>query len=129
MLAIFYSVYNLLLSQIDKLFSFENRFRSDGQVQYNNFLFGILLPIFTEYFIILYNSPFLLTLSIFMYRLDDWLKAGVNCADNIVVVNKESSNSLEDEYLADCNTIVAVQTLFRLVIMLLHLNNIINAIL
>ena len=107
----------------------KNHLRSEGKVHYNNFLFGILLPIFTEYFIILYNSLFSLTLSIFMYRLDDWLKAGVNCADNIVVVNKESSNSLEDEYLADCNTIVAVQTLFRLVIMLLHLNNIINAIL
>ena len=48
-------------------------------------------------------------------RLDDWLKAGVNYADNMVVVNKESSNSLEDEYLSDCNTIVAVQTLFRYV--------------
>lgn len=46
--------------------------------------------------------------------MDDWLRAGVTYADNIVVVNKETSNSKEDEYLSDCNTIVAVQTLFRL---------------
>ncbi|KAF6034138.1 hypothetical protein EB796_007558 [Bugula neritina] len=47
-------------------------------------------------------------------RLDDWLKAGINYADNMVVVNKETSNSIEDDYLSDCNTIVAVQTLFKL---------------
>lgn len=49
------------------------------------------------------------------YRLDDWLRAGVNYADNVVVVNKETSNSEEDGYLSDCNTIVAVQTIFRYV--------------
>uniref|UniRef100_T1J7B9 RCK N-terminal domain-containing protein n=1 Tax=Strigamia maritima TaxID=126957 RepID=T1J7B9_STRMM len=46
--------------------------------------------------------------------LDDLLKAGINLADNVVVVNKESSNSAEEDYLADCNTIVAVQTMFKL---------------
>ncbi|XP_023933674.1 potassium channel subfamily T member 2 [Lingula anatina] len=49
-----------------------------------------------------------------MDSIDDLLKAGINMADNVVIVNKESSNSEEDDYLADCNTIVAVQTIFRL---------------
>ncbi|XP_041370512.1 potassium channel subfamily T member 2-like isoform X2 [Gigantopelta aegis] len=47
-------------------------------------------------------------------RLDDLLRAGINQADNVVVVNKESSNALEEETLADCNTIISVQTIFRL---------------
>ncbi|XP_061169679.1 potassium channel subfamily T member 2-like isoform X2 [Saccostrea echinata] len=46
--------------------------------------------------------------------IDDLLRAGINLVDNIVIVNKESSNSAEEETLADCNTIVAVQTIFRL---------------
>ncbi|CAE1270012.1 KCNT1 [Acanthosepion pharaonis] len=45
--------------------------------------------------------------------LDDLLRAGINLADNVVIVNKESSNSAEEDTLADCNTIVAVQTIFR----------------
>ncbi|KAK2174256.1 hypothetical protein NP493_815g00002 [Ridgeia piscesae] len=47
-------------------------------------------------------------------NLDDLLTAGITLADNVVIVNKESSNSMEEETLADCNTIVAVQTIFRL---------------
>ncbi|XP_052789298.1 potassium channel subfamily T member 2-like isoform X2 [Mya arenaria] len=47
-------------------------------------------------------------------QLDDLLRSGINLADNVVIVNKESSNSQEEETLADCNTIVAVQTIFRL---------------
>lgn len=45
--------------------------------------------------------------------LDDLLRAGINLADNVVIVNKESSNSEGEDTLADCNTIVAVQTIFR----------------
>ncbi|KAK8775405.1 hypothetical protein V5799_031250 [Amblyomma americanum] len=45
--------------------------------------------------------------------LDDLLRAGINLADSVVVVNKESTNSAEEDYLADCNTIVAVQTMFK----------------
>ncbi|XP_065931408.1 potassium channel subfamily T member 2 isoform X11 [Magallana gigas] len=48
------------------------------------------------------------------HSIDDLLRAGINLADNIVIVNKESSNSAEEDTLADCNTIVAVQTIFRL---------------
>jgi len=45
--------------------------------------------------------------------LDDLLLAGINLADNIVIVNKESSNAGEEDTLSDCNTIVAVQSIFR----------------
>lgn len=45
--------------------------------------------------------------------LDDLLRAGINLADNVVVVNKEISNSAEEDTLGDCNTIVAVQTMFK----------------
>jgi len=41
------------------------------------------------------------------------LLAGINLADNIVIVNKESSNAGEEDTLSDCNTIVAVQSIFR----------------
>ncbi|RWS09666.1 potassium channel subfamily T member 2-like protein, partial [Dinothrombium tinctorium] len=46
--------------------------------------------------------------------LDDLIKAGINIADSVVVVNKESTNSAEEDYLADCNTIVAVQSMFKM---------------
>ena len=45
--------------------------------------------------------------------LDDLLRSGITQANNVVIVNKESSNALDEETLADCNTIVAVQTIFR----------------
>lgn len=45
--------------------------------------------------------------------VDDLLRAGITLADNVVVANKEFSNSLEEDTLSDCNTIVAVQTMFR----------------
>ncbi|KAL7046919.1 hypothetical protein ACKWTF_002741 [Chironomus riparius] len=45
--------------------------------------------------------------------LDDLLRAGITLADNVVVVNKEISNSAEEDTLGDCNTIVAVQTMFK----------------
>lgn len=47
------------------------------------------------------------------YSLDDLLRAGITLAENVVVVNKELSNSAEEDTLADCNTIVAVQTMFK----------------
>lgn len=46
--------------------------------------------------------------------LDDLLLAGITLADNIVIVNKESSNAVGEDILADCNTIVSVQTIYRL---------------
>lgn len=51
--------------------------------------------------------------SILFCSLDDLLRAGITLAENVVVVNKELSNSAEEDSLADCNTIVAVQTMFK----------------
>ncbi|KAM6453983.1 potassium channel subfamily T member 2 isoform 2-T2 [Liasis olivaceus] len=47
-------------------------------------------------------------------NLDDLLRCGVTFAANMVVVDKESTMSAEEEYMADAKTIVNVQTLFRL---------------
>lgn len=47
--------------------------------------------------------------------LDDLLRGGITLAENVVVVNKELSNSAEEDSLSDCNTIVAVQNMFKLV--------------
>uniref|UniRef100_A0A8C5R755 Potassium sodium-activated channel subfamily T member 2 n=1 Tax=Leptobrachium leishanense TaxID=445787 RepID=A0A8C5R755_9ANUR len=47
-------------------------------------------------------------------NLDDLLKCGVTFAANMVVVDKESTMSAEEDYMADAKTIVNVQTLFRL---------------
>lgn len=48
-------------------------------------------------------------------RLDDLLRGGITLAENVVVVNKELSNSAEEDSLSDCNTIVAVQNMFKYV--------------
>ena len=48
-----------------------------------------------------------------MSSLDHLLRCGITLADNVVIVNKESSNSVEEDTLADSNTVVAVQTIFR----------------
>lgn len=47
--------------------------------------------------------------------LDDLLRGGITLAENVVVVNKELSNSAEEDSLSDCNTIVAVQNMFKYV--------------
>ena len=51
--------------------------------------------------------------SIPLHSLDDLIKAGITLAENVVVVNKEFSNSAEEDTLSDCNTIVSVQTMFK----------------
>ncbi|KAG1969222.1 potassium channel subfamily T member 2 [Pimephales promelas] len=46
--------------------------------------------------------------------LDDLLRSGVSFAANMVVVDRESTMSAKEDYMADAKTIVNVQTLFRL---------------
>ncbi|XP_071947875.1 potassium channel subfamily T member 2-like [Antedon mediterranea] len=46
--------------------------------------------------------------------LDDLLRAGILQSDTIVVVDRESSKLAEEDYMADANQVVAVQTMFRL---------------
>lgn len=45
--------------------------------------------------------------------LDNLLQCGIIYADNLVVVDKESTMSAEEDYMADAKTIVNVQTMFR----------------
>lgn len=47
-------------------------------------------------------------------NLDNLLIAGIHKSDSVVVVNDESTNSLFSIHLADCNTIIAVQTMFKM---------------
>lgn len=58
----------------------------------------------------LLKAPFSLG---FYQSLDDLLRCGVTFAANMVVVDKESTMSAEEDYMADAKTIVNVQTLFR----------------
>ncbi|XP_061658272.1 potassium channel subfamily T member 1 isoform X2 [Syngnathoides biaculeatus] len=46
--------------------------------------------------------------------LDSLLQCGIIYADNLVVVDKESTMTAEEDYMADAKTIVNVQTMFRL---------------
>eukprot|EP00058_Branchiostoma_floridae_P008256 XP_002593744.1 hypothetical protein BRAFLDRAFT_86104 [Branchiostoma floridae] len=46
-------------------------------------------------------------------NLDDLLRAGIIHANNVVVVDKESSKAAAEDYMADSGTIVNVQTMFR----------------
>ena len=47
------------------------------------------------------------------HSLDSLLRCGVIYADNLVVADKESTMSAEEDYMADAKTIVNVQTMFR----------------
>ena len=52
--------------------------------------------------------------SVSVSSLDDMLRAGINKASHLVVVNREShENMTGEETLADSETIIAVQTVFR----------------
>ncbi len=47
--------------------------------------------------------------------LEDLLKAGINEAESLIIVNKESrQSSNEEQALEDCKTILAVQYIFRM---------------
>ena len=47
------------------------------------------------------------------FSLEALLRAGINFAEYLIIINKESSNSKEEQALEDCNTILAVQFIFR----------------
>lgn len=55
--------------------------------------------------------------------LDNLLQCGIIYADNLVVVDKESTMSAEEDYMADAKTIVNVQTMFRHVICFIQCTN------
>lgn len=54
--------------------------------------------------------------------LDNLLQCGIIYADNLVVVDKESTMSAEEDYMADAKTIVNVQTMFRQVVFFDHIS-------
>ncbi|TRY95023.1 hypothetical protein DNTS_004670, partial [Danionella cerebrum] len=56
-------------------------------------------------------------------NLDSLLQCGVLYADNLVVVDKESTMSAEEDYMADAKTIVNVQTMFSIITELTHPSN------
>ncbi|KTG02028.1 hypothetical protein cypCar_00038102 [Cyprinus carpio] len=56
-------------------------------------------------------------------NLDSLLQCGVLYADNLVVVDKESTMSAEEDYMADAKTIVNVQTMFSITTELTHPSN------
>jgi len=53
------------------------------------------------------------TMYVIDFSVDDLLKAGINKASHLVVVNKEQVNTECEDTLADSETIVAVQTIFK----------------
>lgn len=54
------------------------------------------------------------------FSLDSLLQCGIIYADNLVVVDKESTMSAEEDYMADAKTIVNVQTMFRYIFITYH---------
>lgn len=59
------------------------------------------------------ENRFLNRISVNLCSLDNLLQCGIIYADNLVVVDKESTMSAEEDYMADAKTIVNVQTMFR----------------
>ena len=52
-----------------------------------------------------------------IFSVDDLLRAGINKASHLVVVNRENSSDKQcEEVLGDSETIVAVQTIFKYVL-------------
>ncbi|KAI5613191.1 potassium channel subfamily T member 1 isoform X2, partial [Silurus asotus] len=51
-------------------------------------------------------------------NLDNLLQCGIIYADNLVVVDKESTMSAEEDYMADAKTIVNVQTIYILFLLM-----------
>ncbi|XP_058619734.1 potassium channel subfamily T member 2 [Onychostoma macrolepis] len=76
-----------------------------------NGLYNFILPLRASYRSENELCPIVLLLE---HDLDDLLRCGVSFAANMVVVDKESTMSAEEDYMADAKTIVNVQTLFRL---------------
>ena len=60
-----------------------------------------------------YHQILMFLCFVLFFSLDDVLRAGILQADTVVIVDKESSKLAEEDYMADANQIVAVQTLFK----------------
>ncbi|XP_066480847.1 potassium channel subfamily T member 2 isoform X4 [Tiliqua scincoides] len=94
-----------------KAYGFKNKIIIVAAETAGNGLYNFIVPLRAYYRPKKELNPIVLLLD---NPLDDLLKCGVTFAANVVVVDKESTMSAEEDYMADAKTIVNVQTLFRL---------------
>ncbi|KAL3891795.1 hypothetical protein ACJMK2_004042, partial [Sinanodonta woodiana] len=101
----------------------------------NNGIYNFIVPLRSEFLRVRTLSPIILLLEeephyIFLEAIshfplvywmkgkitsvDDLLKAGINKASHLVIVNRETSSTNNEDYLVDAETIVAVQTISKL---------------
>ncbi|XP_069089452.1 potassium channel subfamily T member 2 isoform X2 [Pleurodeles waltl] len=94
-----------------KAYGFKNKLIIVAAETAGNGLYNFIVPLRAYYRPKKELSPIVLLLD---NHLDDLLRCGVSFAADMVVVDKESTMSAEEDYMADAKTIVNVQTLFRL---------------
>ncbi|XP_037390144.1 potassium channel subfamily T member 2 isoform X2 [Pygocentrus nattereri] len=94
-----------------KAYSFWNKPIIVSAETAGNGLYNFILPLRASYRPKKELNPIILLLD---NPLDDLLRCGVSFAANMVVVDKESTMTAKEDYMADAKTIVNVQTLFRL---------------
>uniref|UniRef100_UPI00398E9DEF potassium channel subfamily T member 2 isoform X3 n=1 Tax=Pristiophorus japonicus TaxID=55135 RepID=UPI00398E9DEF len=94
-----------------KAYGFRNKLIIVSAETAGNGLYNFIVPLRAYYRPKKELNPIVLLLD---NHLDDLLRCGVTFAANMVVVDKESTMSAEEDYMADAKTIVNVQTLFRL---------------
>ncbi|XP_054837882.1 potassium channel subfamily T member 2 isoform X3 [Eublepharis macularius] len=94
-----------------KAYGFKNKIIIVAAETAGNGLYNFIVPLRAYYRPKKELNPIVLLLD---NPLDDLLRCGVTFAANVVVVDKESTMSAEEDYMADAKTIVNVQTLFRL---------------
>ncbi|XP_064310817.1 potassium channel subfamily T member 2 isoform X6 [Phalacrocorax carbo] len=94
-----------------KAYGFKNKLIIVAAETAGNGLYNFIVPLRAYYRPRKELNPIVLLLD---NPLDDLLRCGVTFAANMVVVDKESTMSAEEDYMADAKTIVNVQTLFRL---------------
>ncbi|XP_067892599.1 potassium channel subfamily T member 2 isoform X4 [Heterodontus francisci] len=94
-----------------KAYGFRNKLIIVSAETAGNGLYNFIVPLRAYYRPKKELNPIVLLLD---NPLDDLLRCGVTFAANMVVVDKESTMSAEEDYMADAKTIVNVQTLFRL---------------
>ncbi|KAM5148314.1 potassium channel subfamily T member 2 isoform 2-T2 [Mantella aurantiaca] len=94
-----------------KAYGFKNKVIIVAAETAGNGLYNFIVPLRAYYRPKKELNPIILLLD---NPLDDLLKCGVTFAADMVVVDKESTMSAEEDYMADAKTIVNVQTLFRL---------------
>ncbi|XP_040818796.1 potassium channel subfamily T member 1 isoform X7 [Ochotona curzoniae] len=94
-----------------KAYGFKNKLIIVSAETAGNGLYNFIVPLRAYYRPRRELNPIVLLLD---NSLDSLLQCGIIYADNLVVVDKESTMSAEEDYMADAKTIVNVQTMFRL---------------